>query len=192
MKAQRVLRCSSTLSLTSALHEGGWSAPRPGRFTPGKETRYPFYRGPGGSGRMRKISHPPGFGPRPVRPVASRYSRREKFKYACWQQQQITNHFTKWSRHTHLPVSWTVQRENTGSPHSTLPWTFRFHSDKFSWPVIRWTLLKLEWTFNYTKQLTLATVIMQCIKKRQSGLSYFVMFWILVRSSLTMVTRRNT
>jgi hypothetical protein len=32
------LRYSSTLSLTSALDEGRWSTPRPGRFTPGKET----------------------------------------------------------------------------------------------------------------------------------------------------------
>jgi hypothetical protein len=29
-------RYSSTLSLTSALYEGGWSTPRLGRFTPGK------------------------------------------------------------------------------------------------------------------------------------------------------------
>jgi hypothetical protein len=29
-------RYSSTPSLTSALVEGGWSTPRPGRFTPGK------------------------------------------------------------------------------------------------------------------------------------------------------------
>ena len=28
---------SSTLSLTSALGRGGWSTPRPGRFTPGKD-----------------------------------------------------------------------------------------------------------------------------------------------------------
>jgi hypothetical protein len=66
----------STLSLTLALDGGGWSNPRPGRFTPGKETRYPFYRrldGPQGrSGRLRKISPPPGFDPRIVQPVASR------------------------------------------------------------------------------------------------------------------------
>jgi len=47
--------------------EGGWSTPRPGRFTPGKETRYPLYRGLGGPqgrcGQVRKI----------VQPVASRY-----------------------------------------------------------------------------------------------------------------------
>ena len=38
----------STLSLTSALDGGGWSMHRPGRFTPGKETRYPIYRRLGG------------------------------------------------------------------------------------------------------------------------------------------------
>ena len=56
----------------------GWSTPRPGRFTPGKETRYPLYRRLGGSqgrfGQMRKISPPPGFHPRAVQPVASRYT----------------------------------------------------------------------------------------------------------------------
>jgi hypothetical protein len=30
-------RYSSTLSLTLALDGGGWSTPRPGRFTPGKD-----------------------------------------------------------------------------------------------------------------------------------------------------------
>ena len=30
-------RCSSTLSLTSALHRGGWSTPPPARFTPGED-----------------------------------------------------------------------------------------------------------------------------------------------------------
>jgi hypothetical protein len=56
----------------------GWLAPRPGRFTPGKETRYPLYRRLGGpqvrSGRLRKISLPQGFDPRTVRPVASSYT----------------------------------------------------------------------------------------------------------------------
>jgi hypothetical protein len=41
-------RYNSTLSLTLALDEGGWSTPRPGRFTPGKESRYPLYRRLGG------------------------------------------------------------------------------------------------------------------------------------------------
>jgi hypothetical protein len=56
---------SSTLSLTSALDEGGWLTPRPGRFTPEKKTQYLFYRRLGGpqgrSGRVRKISPSPGF-----------------------------------------------------------------------------------------------------------------------------------
>ena len=69
---------SSTLSLTSALDRGGWSPPRPGRFTPRKETRYALYRRLGGpqgrSGRKRKISSLPEFDPRTVQPVAGRYT----------------------------------------------------------------------------------------------------------------------
>ena len=42
--------CSSTLSLTSVLGEGGWSRPRSGRFAPGKESRYRFYRKLGNPG----------------------------------------------------------------------------------------------------------------------------------------------
>ena len=41
-------RYSSTLSLTSALDGGGSTTPRPGSFTPGKQTRYPLYRMLGG------------------------------------------------------------------------------------------------------------------------------------------------
>ena len=56
------------LSLTSTLGGGGRSTPRPGRFTSEKETRYPFYRRLGGpqgrSGRVLRISPPPGFDPR--------------------------------------------------------------------------------------------------------------------------------
>jgi len=56
---------------------GRWSTPRPGRFTPGKETR-PFYRKLGGphgrSGRVRKISPPPEFDSQTAKPVASRYT----------------------------------------------------------------------------------------------------------------------
>jgi hypothetical protein len=44
MKAQRG-RYSSTLSLTSALDMGrGRSKPRPVRFNPRKDRRYPFYK----------------------------------------------------------------------------------------------------------------------------------------------------
>ena len=71
-------RCNSTLPSTSALDGGGWSTPRPGHFTPQGKTRYILYRrlcGPHSrSGRVRKISPPPGFDPRTVQPVASRYT----------------------------------------------------------------------------------------------------------------------
>jgi hypothetical protein len=43
MKAQRGSRVIVLLSLNPALDEGGWSTPRPGRFTPGEETRYPCF-----------------------------------------------------------------------------------------------------------------------------------------------------
>jgi hypothetical protein len=69
---------SSTLSLTSALYGGGWSTPRPGRFTPGKETQYPLYRrlvgpraGLDGCGKSRR---PLGSDPRTVQAVGSRYT----------------------------------------------------------------------------------------------------------------------
>jgi hypothetical protein len=49
----------------------------PAALPPGR-TRYPLYRRLGGpqgqSGRVRKISPPPGFDPRTVQPVASRYA----------------------------------------------------------------------------------------------------------------------
>jgi hypothetical protein len=70
---------SSTFPSTSALGWGGWSTPRPCRFTPGK-TRYLLVlcRRLGGpacrSGRVRKISPPPGFDPRTVEPVANRFT----------------------------------------------------------------------------------------------------------------------
>ena len=67
---------SSTISLISALVARGWLTQRAGRFTPGKETRYPLYRRLGGPqgrfGRVRKTSPPSGFDFRTVQPVASR------------------------------------------------------------------------------------------------------------------------
>jgi hypothetical protein len=41
---QAIKACSSTLSLTSALVSGRWYTPRPVRFSPGTETRYPLHR----------------------------------------------------------------------------------------------------------------------------------------------------
>jgi hypothetical protein len=73
---------SMKLQLNSFFHIGArwwWMAkPRPGRFTPGKETWYPLYKrldgAQGRSGRMRKISQPAGFYPQTVQPVASCYT----------------------------------------------------------------------------------------------------------------------
>jgi hypothetical protein len=69
---------SSTLSLTSALDVGVWLTPRPSRFTPKENTRYPLRRRLGGphgrSGPVRNFSPPPVFDPRTVQSVASRYA----------------------------------------------------------------------------------------------------------------------
>ena len=70
-------RQSSTIYLSSALGEGEWSTPHIGLFTAGKDSD-PFYRRLGWtvvlSGRVRKISPPPGFDPLTVQPVASRHN----------------------------------------------------------------------------------------------------------------------
>ena len=68
---------SSTLSSTSALYGNGWSTPRPGRFTPGKD-QVPIVQeagwasGPGWTGAENLAL--PGFDPRTVQPVGSRYT----------------------------------------------------------------------------------------------------------------------
>jgi hypothetical protein len=67
-------RYRSTLSLTSALDEGCWSTPRPGRSLPPGKTRYPLYRKLGGpqgrSGQVRKALPPTGIRS-PDRPARS-------------------------------------------------------------------------------------------------------------------------
>jgi hypothetical protein len=73
-KAQRgEQRYSSTLSLTSALDGVGVQSHALAALPP-RKTRYPLYRRLGGphsrSGRVRKISPPPGFDPRPVQSLA--------------------------------------------------------------------------------------------------------------------------
>ena len=59
-------RYSSTISVTLALEGDWWSTRNPGRFTPGKELQYTFYRRVGGtkgrSGLLRETP-PPGFDP---------------------------------------------------------------------------------------------------------------------------------
>jgi len=76
MKAQRGVDDSPTLSLTSTLNGGGWSSPRLGRFSLGKDPV------PGTGGWVDPRAHldgcgksrpPPGFDPRTVQPVASRF-----------------------------------------------------------------------------------------------------------------------
>jgi hypothetical protein len=68
---------SPTLSLTSALDVVGGQRHDPAALPPGK-TRYPLYRRlgepQGRSGRVRKISPTPGFDPRTVQPVVSRFT----------------------------------------------------------------------------------------------------------------------
>jgi len=78
---------SSTLPLTSALDGVGGQRHGPAALRP-EMTRYPLYRRLGGpqgrSGRVRKISPPPGFDPRTVQPVASCYT-----NYAIQAHQQF-------------------------------------------------------------------------------------------------------
>ena len=63
--------------MTAALEGGEWSAARPGRTLPPGKARYLLYRRLGGpqgrSGRAENLA-PPGFDPRTVQPVVSRYT----------------------------------------------------------------------------------------------------------------------
>ena len=74
--------------MTTALEGGEGSASRPGLSLPQGKTRYPLYRRLGGpqgrSGQVRKISPPPGFDPRTVQPVASRYIDWATINNALW------------------------------------------------------------------------------------------------------------
>jgi hypothetical protein len=71
------LKDSFNISLTSVPGRGGLITPYPGRFTPGKESRYRLYRRlcvpQGRSGRAQKISAQQGFDLRIVRRVARCY-----------------------------------------------------------------------------------------------------------------------
>ena len=63
--------------MTAALEGGEWSAARPGRTLSSGKTRYPFYRGLGGtqgrSGRAENLV-PTGIRSPTVQPVVSRYT----------------------------------------------------------------------------------------------------------------------
>jgi hypothetical protein len=64
--------------MTTALEGGEGSVSHPGRSLPPGKSRYPLYRRLGGpqgrSGQVRKISPPPWFDLRTIKPVASRYT----------------------------------------------------------------------------------------------------------------------
>ena len=66
------------LFLDHGTRRGEWSASRPGRSLPPWKTRYPLYMRLGGPqgrfGQVWRISSSPGFDPRTVQPVASRYT----------------------------------------------------------------------------------------------------------------------
>ena len=77
-KAQRGSRGIALLFfLTSALDRVGGQRDAPATLLPGK-TQYPLYRRLGGpqgqSGQVWKISLPPGFNPRTIQPIVSRYT----------------------------------------------------------------------------------------------------------------------
>jgi hypothetical protein len=64
--------------MTTALEGVRGQRRAPAALHPRGNTRYPLYRRLGGSqgrsGQVRKISPPPGFDPRTIKPVASRYT----------------------------------------------------------------------------------------------------------------------
>jgi len=76
--AYRGSRGIALLLFDHGTRRGEGSASRPGRSLPPGKTQYPLYSRLGGpqgrSGQVRKVSPPPGFDPRNVQPVASRYT----------------------------------------------------------------------------------------------------------------------
>jgi len=77
--AHRGSRGIALLFLDHGTRRGEGSASRPGRSLPPGKTRYPLYRrlsgSQGRSGQVPKISPPPpGYDPRTVQAVASRYT----------------------------------------------------------------------------------------------------------------------
>jgi len=76
--ARRESGAIALLFLDHGTRRGEGSASRPGHSLPPGKTRYPLYRRLGGpqdrSVQEGKISPPPGFDPRTVKPAASRYT----------------------------------------------------------------------------------------------------------------------
>jgi hypothetical protein len=87
-RAYRGSRIIALLILNIGARRGRRSATRLGRSTPGK---YPVpIVQEAGSGRVRKISPPPGFDPRTLQPVVSRYT-----DWATWPIVVISHY--KWN-----------------------------------------------------------------------------------------------
>ena len=85
---------SSTLPSTSALEGGGWSAPRAGRFTPGKDP-VPIviggWVGPSvGLDSCRNSRPPPGFDSRTIRPVRVAIPTELSRPTQCYTMRKIT------------------------------------------------------------------------------------------------------
>jgi hypothetical protein len=114
-------RCSSTLSLTSALGGDGRSRPRPGGFTP--RNWYPFHRRLGGpqgrSGRVRNISLPPGFDLRTIQPVASPY------KQIINKESKIRHVFTQFISVLIYLLNMSIKLSNINY-HDFASWTVHF------------------------------------------------------------------
>jgi len=103
--------------MTTALEGGKGSASCPCWSLPPGKNQYPLYRRMGGpqglSGQVRKILPPPGFYPRTVQPIASRYT-----DYATWPTIQFTGNI-KWSWII-APKYHYFQQSQT--EHSTVHW----------------------------------------------------------------------
>jgi hypothetical protein len=132
-----------TLSLTSTLHGRGLSTPRPGRFTPGKDS-VPIVWGCGGpqgrSGGLRKIPPPTGI-LSPERPVRSESLYRLSCHGPLWLS-SVRIHSQKWYRcrsehlvlynqHSELRKSTSllgVTFQNTYGPNT--PW-YKVFTDQY-------------------------------------------------------------
>jgi hypothetical protein len=120
---------------------GGWSTLRLDRFTSGKVTPYRSYKRLGGlqgrSGRVWKISPPPGFDLRTAQPVVSRYtdcaifSKHAVFKHTSrnilayalkTKVQTYTHTHPHPPTHTHTHIHTSVNYNAKASPDV---WTFR-------------------------------------------------------------------
>ena len=149
---------SSTLSLTSKLHGRGWSTPRPGHFTPGKENRYPLYSRLGGrqgrSGQVRKISPPPEFDPRTVQPVASRCT---DWANPTHLGPSTVRFFGSYSSALHHPVGLTPSTLNVANHN--IPAHPTFHTGACSNKRYAWTVTTALTKCHLVHQVTEATFL---------------------------------